>query len=102
MARRLLLDQRCAIQSGAFSVLLAAQRPSFVFPATEASNTAPVIAHARLADVNRARPTVGISARLTVGSRALSDRSAIANVNASVPIVNASRITVHFQIPAVM
>jgi hypothetical protein len=98
----LLLDRRCAIQYGAFSVLVAAQRPSFVFPATEASNTAPVIAHARLAGVNGARPTVGINARSTVGSRVLSDRSAIAIVNAGIAIVNASRITVHLQIARVV
>jgi hypothetical protein len=69
---------------------------------TEASNTAPVIAHASLASVNGARPTVGISARSRVGSRVLRDRSAIAIVNAGIAIVNASRTRVHFQMAAVM
>jgi hypothetical protein len=62
-----------------------------VFPATEASNTAPVIAHALLAGVLSERRTVVISARSTVGSRVHSDRSGIA-------IVEKSRIIVHFQI----
>jgi hypothetical protein len=90
-ARRLLLDRRCANLSAAFSVPVAAWRPSFVRPATGTSDTAPVIAHAPLAGVLGVKPTVGISARSTVGSRVLRDRSSIA-------IVDASRITVHFQI----
>ncbi len=73
-----------------------------MFPATEASNTAPVIAHALRASVNGVRPTVGMGARSRVGSRVLRDRSAIAIVNAGIAIVNASRITVHFQMAAVM
>jgi hypothetical protein len=66
---------------------------------TGTSNTAPVIAHALLAGVNSVRPTIGISARSTVGSRVLRDRSVIAKVNAK---VNASRIIVHLQIVRVV
>jgi hypothetical protein len=66
-----------------------------VLPATEASGTAPVIAHVLLAGARCARPIVGMRARPTAGARALSDRSAIA-------IVNASRIRVHLPIARVM
>ena len=74
----------------AFSLQVAARRFSSVLPATEASVTAPVIAHVLLAGALGVRPTVGMGARPTVGSRVLRDRSGIA-------IANASRITVHFQ-----
>ena len=94
-ARRLLLDRRCENLSGAFSVLVAAWRPSYVLPATAASVTALVIAHALLAGVLGVGPTVGMGARPTVASRVLRARSGIA-------IVNASRITVHFQIARVV
>jgi hypothetical protein len=90
-ARRLLLDRRCEILFAVFSVLFAAWWPSSVRPATAASATAPVIAHAQLASVLNVRQTFGMGARPRVGSRVLSDRSGIA-------IVNASRITVHFRI----
>jgi hypothetical protein len=96
MGSSVLLDRRCQNLYAAFPVLVAAWTLSYVLPATETSDTAPVIAHALLAGVLCARPTIGINARSTLGARVLSDRSGIAIVDAS--RVTASRIRVHFQI----
>src|ERR1035441_2380643 len=94
-ARRLLLDRRCPSLFDAFCALVVAWRPSSVRLATEASATAPVIAHAQLARVLGVRPIVGMRARPGVGSRVLRGRNDIA-------IVNASRIRVHFPIARVL
>ena len=90
-ARRLLLDRRCRNLCAAFSVPVAARRPSSVLPATVASATAAAIAHAPLAGVLCVKPIVGISAPSTDCSKVRLDRSGIA-------IIDASRITVHLQI----